>query len=300
MGRKYSKLGKFGQIKHPHIRGGLSPNHHNAESGRVVELDEWIHPETDENYFVPSFSVRRHLHRDAEDVWIDHQKEVKKRIGSSYKVIEPEEVAIKMFEQRALIRGMKIANIHPEVEDIDRLARGLADQLTKMLAHASSPLAVPLGRFAMFGPQDRPSSLAYEIAGWRGDRPKYGGRALGSVARAMNECVGYDTDPVGMSPLAVLQAERELIVNAATEGYGDQGLRAENLVVTPHVSFARPRKFTHEARRHDLYASLSDIALDGTLFADPIIEVSLERGLPPEQVHVAHSYSGLGDREYAA
>lgn len=298
---KHSRLGVHGTTYVRNRRGDLHSQHRNAEVGTVVKPEEWVNPETDENYFVPSFSVRRHLHRDAEDAWIEHQAAVKKRIGSSYKMVNPEEVSIKIFEQRALIRGMKLANIHPDPKEIKDLASGLGEQLRNLLLHVESPLEVPLGRLAMFGPQDRPTSLAYEIAGWRGDKPNYGNYAVGSVARAMNDFIGYDMAENTMSPLAVIQAERRLVVGAATLAYGAQGLRAENMVVTPHVSFARPRKFIQEFRRHDIFSSLSDIALDSTLFGDPIVEVHLEKGGPIEQITVAHSYSSLGNtQEYAA
>jgi len=293
---KYAELGRARQIKYPHIRGRLSPEHHNAEVGKVVALDDWKDPEADESYFVPSFSIRRHLYRTEEEAWTASQKQVKQRLGRVYSAAQPEDISIKVIEQKALIHNMRKADIHPDPEDIWNLAVSLQDQLTDFQRSASSPLEVPLGKLGRFGSRD--NSLAYEIAGWHGDKAHYGGYTTGALAGAMNESVGSSWRPDlytgNMNTLALLQAERRLVVGAFALAYGEDGLDTDGLITTPHVTIARAKNTIGKKELHTVRTRLADIAVEGAMFGDPIIDVKLYRDAPTESLGVAHSWASLG------
>lgn len=271
---KYVGLGPTGQVKHPHIRGRLPSGHQSGSGGRVIKIEDHMR-ETGETYFVPSFSIRRHLDRREEPAWAASQKQLQRRLGRGFTVATPETISIKAIEQHRLIINMRRAGIHPDPEEIRDIAYSVRDQLTELLARAHSPLAVPLGSLARYG--YKRNALAYNIDGWRGDRAHYGE-------------VGYDGN---MDSLAVLQAERRLAVGALTLAYGEDGLDTDGIASTPHATVARSQDVIQEFKLHDLRTGLADVVLDRAYFGDPVIDVKLYQDQPSEPIYVKHAWSSL-------
>jgi hypothetical protein len=273
---KYNRLGLAGQVKHPYIRGKLSPNRRSERLGNagVTHLHEYTKT-ADGTYFVPSFSIRRHLHRSEELLWDTNQKLIQRRLGRGYVVTSASDIAIKSIEQHRMIKNMREAEIHPDPDEIRDIAYAIRDQLTNLLANAHSPLAIPLGSLAKFGYQD--NALAHTIEGWRGDRANYG----------QNDDEGY------LDTRAVLLAERQLAVGALALAYGEEGLDTEGLAPCPHVTIARAKDSIPDYRLRGIQGELADLALEGAYFGDPIISIKQYRDEPAETIYVKHAWDSL-------
>jgi len=229
----------------------------------------------EETYFVPSFSIRRHLHRSEEVAWDENQRRVKRRLGRSFSTLSPEEITLKTIEQKRFIKNMREAGIHPAPEEIRDLAYSVRDALINRLTNAYSPLQVPLGQLGRFGAGD--NALAYTIEGWHGDRANYG----------ENDMDGY------MDTRAVLLAERQLAVGALALAYGDEGLRTDNIVSSPHITIARAKEAIPDHRMRNLRGGLADLAMEDVYLGDPVIEVKLYREVPAEPIYVRHTWDSL-------
>ena len=271
---KYISLGQTGQIKHPYIRGRLSSRHEASRGGKVIKIEDYMR-KTDETYFVPSFSIRRHLDIHEESSWTATQQHLQRRLGRSFTVATPEDISIKAIEQHRFINNMHQAGIHPDPNEIRDIAYSIRDQLTNLLANAHSPLAIPFGNLARYGYKS--NALAYSIEGWRGDRAHYG----------ENDYDGY------MDSLSVLQAERRLAVGALTLAYGEYGLDTDGIAPSPHATIARSKDTIQDFELHGLRSKLAGIVLDGALFGDPVIDVKLYRDEPSEPIYVKHAWSSL-------
>ena len=272
MGR-YGKVGMFRQVAHPRIRGALDPSHEQSHYGKMPRMEDYKADE--ETYFVPSFSIRRHLHRSEEVVWDKNQQAVKSRLGRGFTTLSPEEITLKTLEQKRFIKAMREAGIHPEPEEIKDLAYSIRDTLAKRLSNAYSPLKVPLGDLGKFGAGD--NALAYTVDGWRGDRANYG----------ENDEDGY------MDTRAVLLAERRLAVGALALAYGDEGLRTDNIVSSPHLTIARGKDAIHEYQLRNIRGKLAGLAMDEVYLGDPVIEVKLYRDMPAEPLYVNQTWDSL-------
>lgn len=274
MGR-YGMVGRFGQVAHPRIRGALDPSHEQKHYSKLARLEDYRTDE--ETYFVPSFSIRRHLHRDEELLWSTNQKLIQRRLGRTFTANAVDTISIKTVEQQKVVRNMRKAGIHPEPEQIRDIAYGIRDRLTDLLSNARSPLFVELGDISKIG--YRESSLAYMIEGWKGDRAHYG----------ENDEEGF------MDTRAVLLAERQLAVGALALAYGEAGLDTTDLAPCPHVTIARTRSKDSipDYRMRALQGELGDLAIDGAYFGDPIISVRLHPGEPAETIPVKHAWDSL-------
>lgn len=272
MGR-YGKVGAFRQVAHPRIRGALDPSGERRHNAKVLRLQDYRADE--ETYFVPSFSIRRHLHRSEEQAWEANQKLVQKRLGRGFTATPAADLTLKTIEQHRLIKNMREAGIHPDPDEVRDIAYSVRDMLTNLLANARSPLNVPLGDFGRFGYKQ--NALAYEIGGWRGDRANYG----------PNDEEGY------MDSLGVLLAERQLAVGALALAYGEAGLQTDGLAPSPHVTIARGKEAIPNYRMRGLRGALADLAIGEVYFGDPVIEVKTHRDMPAEPLYVKHAWDSL-------
>lgn len=275
--RNYSKLGYAGQVKHPRIRGSLRSSRRNdrQEKPEVAQLSEYTQP-VEDSYFVPSFSIRRHLHRSEELLWDTNQRLVQRRLGRGYRVTSAADITMKSIEQKRLINNMRQAEIHPDPEEIRDLAYYIRDLLTKELSNAHSPMSVPLGDLGKFGRNN--NALAYNIEGWRGDRAHY----------ADNDTEGY------MDTRAAILAERQLSVGAIALAYGEAGLDTDDLASScPHITIARAKEDIADYRLRGIRGELADLAIDEVYFGDPVIEVRQYRDMPAESIWVKQAWDSL-------
>lgn len=270
---RYEGIGIGGQSRRPRIRGSLHPEGKFTRPAKELRLED-CQPD-DPTYFVPSLSIRHHLHRSEEARWSNHQKNVKRRLGRGYTVTEPQDITFKVLEQKRFIHAMREVEAMPEPDDIRDLAYSIRDGLTELLANARSPLRVPLSGFEIFGMKN--NAIAYEIDGWRGDRAHYG----------PNDEEGY------MDTHAVLLASRQLTVGAIALAFEDTELRTQNLTQSPHFTIARYKETIPRHRLRDISGALATIAMDEVYVGDPVISMKLYRDEPSEQLVVKHAWESL-------
>lgn len=272
MGR-YGKVGTFRQVTHPRIRGALDPSSKQKRYDGIPRLQDY---QTDEEtYFVPSFSIRRHLHRSEELLWDTNQKMIGRRLGRGFKSTPSTGIALKTIEQKRFIKNMREAGIHPDPDEIRDIAYSVRDMLTDLLTNAESPLPVPLGDLGRFG--QKKNALAYQLYGWRGDRAQYG----------PNDHEG------NMDPLAVILAERQLAVGALALAYGEDGLKTDGLAPSPHITIARGNGEIPAHRMREFRDKLADLAIDDVCFGDPVIDVKLHPNEPSEPIYIKHAWDSL-------
>lgn len=273
---RYGRVGFFGQVAHPRIRGGLDPTSGNKTHYNHSSRPEDFKTDEEEMYFVPSFSIRRHLHNDEELLWNTNQRFVQRRLGRGFKALAPADITIKTIEQKRFIKAMRDAGVRPEPDEVRDLAYALRDDLTNMLANAHSPLNLPLGSFGRFGQGN--NVVAYQIEGWHGDRAHYG----------ENDSEGF------MDDLAVVHAERKLAVGAIALAFSNMDFRAEDFISSPHVTIARGKGEIPDDRMRSIRGELADVAIGAVDFGDPVIEMKLYRDMPSESIYVKHAWESLG------
>jgi hypothetical protein len=279
MGR-CGRVGVFRQVAHPRIRGALDPSHEQRHVSKVARLEDYKADE--ETYFVPSFSIRRHLHRDEGLLWETQQQLVGRRLGKGFTATPADRITLKVLEQQKLIRNMREAGIRPDPDEIRDIAYSIRDGLTNLLFNAHSPLNVPLGDFGKAG--YRGESVAYEIMGWRGERANYG----------PNDNEGF------MSTHAALLAERQLVVGALSYAYGEAGLNTDNLASSPHITVARANQEIPDYRVRSIRGELGDLAISAAAFGDPVIEVKMYPDMPAEPIYVKHAWDSLALHDMSA
>jgi hypothetical protein len=264
-----------GQIKHPRIRGALSPSH---EQKRFIRNDARLEDlKTDEEtYFVPSFSIRRHLHSDEALLWQTQQNLIKRRLGKGFTVTPAENITLKVIEQQKLIRNMRQAGIHPDPYELLDVAYTIRNRLSDLLSNAQSPLRVPLGDINRHG--YREESIAYDIKGWRGERATY-----------------PSDDGHNLGTHAVLLKGRQIVTEVLDDAYGDQGLETNNLTSSPHVTFARSNanKPIPDYRMRSIRGGLGDLAIAEADFGDPVIDVKMYPDMPAERIYVKYAWDSL-------
>jgi hypothetical protein len=239
----------------------------------VARLEDYKTDE--ETYFVPSFSIRRHLHRSEELLWDTNRKLLRQHLGRSFSTTPPHEVSLKIVEQHRFIKNMREAGVHPEPEQVRDLAYSIRDDLTNLLSNARSPLPVSLGNFGRFGYKN--NAVAYEIDGWRGERAEYG----------ENDDEGYrDTN-------AVLLAERRLAVGAIALAFENSELKTDGIAPSPHITIARAKEVIPDYRMREIRGELGDIAIGEVYLGDPIIEARLYRDMPAERIPVRQVWESL-------
>jgi hypothetical protein len=242
--------------------------YHKGRSPHDLGLDE-------NNYFVPSFSIRQHLHRDEEKRWEDHRRMLSRSLGRGFATTPVPDITLKTVEQHRFIKNMRQADIHPDPEEIRDLAYSIRDGLTDLLVNVRSPLPVPLGKFGRFG--YRNNALAYEIEGWEGDRKHYGA----------NDAEGYK------DAHAVLLEMRQLSVGAIALAYQNSDLSVEGIAPNPHLTVARSNAEIQDHDLRSLRGKLAGLALEDVELGDPVIQMKLYPDQAAETLYVKHAWQSL-------
>src|SRR5690349_17516467 len=160
-------FGASQQNFHPRARDTLQANKRQHRAGFWGVTEE----EMTANYFVPSFSIRRHLYRSEEGRWQRAQKEIGNALGRHYQMMHPATIAVKSIEQQALIKKIRESGDQPSAAEMRDVAYNVRDGLTEALAAAPDPLEVGLGRLAVFGIKN--NKLGFTVDGWKGWRARY-------------------------------------------------------------------------------------------------------------------------------
>ncbi len=270
---RYGRIGAFGQIAHPRIRGDLDPRHVPKGQKKVARLEDYKPDE--ETYFVPSFSIRRHLHRTESSLWEANRQLLRRHLGRGFETVPSQQISLKIIEQHRFIKNVREAGIRPSPEEIKDIAYSIRDLLTNELSNAHSPLPVPLGSLNRFGYKE--NSVGYEIAGWRGDRAPYG-----------------QNDEEGLKGThSTLLAERQQAVGAIALAFEGKDFKIDGIAPSPHLTIARSKESIPDYQLRDIRGSLGDIALDEVYLGDPVIDLRLYRGMPTETIYVRHAWESL-------
>jgi hypothetical protein len=166
MGRR----GGFGvgqQGFHPRARGAISQENGGHGYGPFALTGE----EMTAQYFVPSFSIRRHIHESEMPKWTGIQKQIGSILGRHYDVMTPHELAIKSIEQKTMIEKVRESGVQPTASEMRAAAHNIRDELSTALEAVPEPLEVGLGRLAIFGRHH--NKIGFEIDGWKGWKARY-------------------------------------------------------------------------------------------------------------------------------
>lgn len=231
------------------------------------------------NYFVPSFSIRRHVHRSDEAYWLGMQPKISKLLGRQFMVTPPENIAIKSIEQKALIQTIRDSNNQPTSEEMRDVVFNIRDGLTEALATAPDCLEIGLGKLAVFGRAK--NKLGFEIAGWKGWRGRY---ALNTVNQS------GETE---MTPLGALVLENQIALGGIASALYDTNFAMNQVASNPHLTIATGKSAIrdHELRR--MQESIDTLEISKVYVGDPIIEFKPNVRVDSEMLHIRHSYDSL-------
>lgn len=234
-----------------------------------------MNPEVTSHYFVPSFSIRRHLHRSEEAYWMGTSKQIGSMLGHHFNVMLPKDVTVKTIEQKALIHKLRDSGEQPSSDAMRDLVFNIRDGLTNSLADSPDPLEVGLGKLAVFG-RNR-NKLAFTLDGWKGWRARYD-----------------DFDEMGkMSSLGALLVESQVAVGSIGMAFPDMNFAVNDIAVSPHMTIARTKDAIrdHELRR--IQSQINELGIDSVTLGDPVIGYKLA---PQEESHtipIRHAWESL-------
>jgi hypothetical protein len=270
--RRFNGFGVGQQGYHPRARDGLSagPRRHKKQ--------EWGMQETQmtEHFFVPSFSIRRHLHRGEEAYWTDASRQIGHLLGRQFEVAEPKDLTVKTIEQKALIHRIRQTGEQPTADMMRDLVFNIRDGLTSVLADAPDPIEVGLGKLAVFGRNQ--NKLGFTIDGWKGWRARYD-----------------DYDQLGqMSSLGALLVESQVAIGNIATAFPDMNLAVTDIANSPHVTIARTREKIHDYDLRKIQARIDKLDLDDVaLFGDPVINYKLASNQDSQTLHIRHAWQSL-------
>lgn len=276
---RYGKVGRFGQVAHPRIRGSLSP----ISGSRRYRGDHLptTNPEMAANYFVPSFSIRRHLDKSEEDYWGEKSRKIGGLLGRRFEVMGPDNLTIKTIEQKNLIHKIRCANIQPNAEEMHDLASGLQDSLNYALSSAPESMWVGLGNLAIFGRNK--NKLAFTLKGWRGWRANYPDeKESGEGLRTM-------------SPLGALLLETQVAVGNIASTFPDADFSFNDLASSPHITIARSKDTIHDYELRGLQAQINKLGIDSLEFGDPVISYKPRPAEESQVFLVRHAWRTLAE-----
>ncbi len=270
------RLNGFGvgqQGYHPRARGSLS----SVSGARPHRKQFWgfMNPEVTSHYFVPSFSIRRHLHQSEEAYWMGTSKQIGGMLGHHFDVMLPKDVTVKTIEQKALIHKLRDSGEQPSSDAMRDLVFSIRDGLTNYLADSPDPLEFGLGKLAVFG-RNR-NKLAFTLDGWKGWRARYD-----------------DFDEMGkMSALGALLVESQVAVGNIGMAFPDMNFAVNDIAVSPHMTIARTKDTIrdHELRR--IQSQINELGIDSVTLGDPVIGYKLA---PQEESHIIpirHAWESL-------
>lgn len=276
---RYGKVGTFKQVAHPRIRGSLTP----ISGSRRYRGDHLtpVNPEMTANYFVPSFSIRRHLDRSEEEYWEEKGHKIGGLLGRRFEVMQPENITIKTIEQKNLIHKIRASGEKPGAGEMREVATGLQDSLNYALASAPEAMYVGLGNLAVFGRNK--NKLAFTLKGWRGWRANYPDEKVGDE--------GVRT----MSPLGALLLETQVAVGSISSAFPDMNLPFNDLASSPHITIARSRDRIHDYELRGLQGQINKLGIGALEFGDPIISYKPAPTEDPEILLVRHAWQTLAE-----
>lgn len=268
------RMGGFGvgqQGFHPRARGALTL----ASKRRGPEYWPIMNEETTSNYFVPSFSIRRHIHRSEEERWTGVQKHLSGVLGRHFTVMTPASMAIKSIEQRALIEKMRESDSRPTSEEMRDIVYNIRDGLTEALALSPDPLPVGLGRLAIFGRND--NKIGFNIDGWKGWRARY----------ALLDQRGE------MTAHGALLVENQIALGGITAALADTAIAVNEIASNPHLTIAQASDKIRDHELRKIQSEVDDLCLDSVLVGDPVINFKASPHDVSETLHIRHSWDSL-------
>lgn len=258
---------------HPRARGSLSPT--SGARGHRKDGGGHYNQEMTSHYFVPSFSIRRHLDRLEEDEWRGATKQIGGILGRHFDVMPPADITIKTIEQKALIHKIRQSGQHPTAEQMRETVFNIRDDLTNTLANAPDPITVGVGRLAVFG-RNR-NKLAFTLDGWKGWRARYDDHELTGE----------------MSSLGALLVESRVAIGNIATSFPEMNFAVNDIATSPHITIASTNDTIrdHELRR--MQSQIDELEISTVMFGDPIINYKLGPELDSQTLHVRHSWSSL-------
>lgn len=258
---------------HPRARGTLSPEARRGQA-RVYRASD---PDATEQYFVPSFSIMRHLERHEERDWQAKSKQIGSLLGRYYEVMPPQNMVIKSIEQKGLISMMRNKAVSPSGDQMKDLVFNVRDGLTETLSRAPESLEFGLGRLAVFGKNQ--NKLAFTLQGWKGWRDRYG----------MEDMQG------NISPLGALLLETQVATGAISTAFPDTSFALTDIATSPHLTIARSSHSIKDHQLRDIQSRVDDLGIDYVMVGDPVISYKLAPSVPSETVHIRHSWATLAE-----
>lgn len=273
------RFGVGGQKIRPFARGRLS-SHEAAVKWHYTK--EYVPPEDTADYFVPSFAILRHIHRNEEDYWMNVGSSISRVLGRKYEITPPDNIVIKSIEQKALIRKIKEAGERPAPEQMKNVVFSIRNELTDQLDKAPSPLEIGLGKLAVFGQNH--NKLGFTVKGWRGWRAHY---------------AKHDDDGQ-LTPIGALLIENEVAMDNIATAFPEMRFATSELSASPHITIAR--KKGGEIEDYDLRIireRMNSLEIDNVaLFGDPIISYKLAPESASQVQGIGHYWQSLVDVGY--
>lgn len=256
---------------HPRARGALPVD----SKHRRMKFWGGGGPESFDHYFVPSFSIRRHVHRSDEARWAGAQKQLSHIMGRHYTIMPPESMAIKSIEQKALIEKIRESNSRPTGDEMRDVVYNVRDGLTEALATSSDRLEVGLGRLAVFGRNH--NKIGFTIDGWRGWRARY---AL--------------TDEYGeMTTLGALLVENQIALGGITTALADTAVAVNDIASNPHLTIASTNESIRDHELRKVQDAVGELQLNHVWVGDPVISFRAAPDKDTETLYVRHAWDTL-------
>ena len=226
-----------------------------------------------ENYFVPSFAIRRRAEQN--DELITFLKGIRSILGGSYHVHEPSSISMTVIEQSKVVERLREAKERPEPTKIMSLAHDVADSLASNLKGTPRSIRVPIGIVDVFGNHE--NKLGFIPKGWRGYNARY----------AREDFEGSKL------PLGLIVDENRLAVGGIATAFAHNKLLVmDGITRTPHSTFAtKNRGKVQKSEFRDISSEISwyieeEMQVPELAFSDPIIYPKYEIGHTPEPIFV--------------
>lgn len=225
-----------------------------------------------ENYFIPSFSIRRQAEQNEE--LFRFLKGVQGVLGRTYRVFDPTNVSMTIIEQSKMIERLRDAKEKVDPTKSEKLALSIADSLRTNLENSTNNLRVPIGIIDTFGRYN--NKLGFIPRGWKGFNGRY--------ARE-----NHNGEKL---PLGIIVDENRLAVGGLATAFAhNKSLVWDGITRTPHASFAVKRKGKiHKSEYRDISSELVDLVDDMNItelsFNDPVIYPKYEIGQLSDPIYV--------------
>lgn len=256
---------------HPKARGALSPDakQHGQLPWHMVK--GW----DAEHYFVPSFSIRRHIHQSEEARWSGVQKQLSAMLGRHYEVMPPSSMAIKSIEQKALIEKIRQSGTHPTPDEMRDVVFNIRDDLTEALSASPDRLEVGLGRLAVFGRNH--NKLALTISGWKGWHSRY----------ALLDQSGE------MSAVGALLIENRIALGGIVSALPDTSIAVNEIASNPHLTLACTNDSIRDHELRKIERQVEDLDLSSVVVGDPVISFKASPSEETKPFAIRHAWDSL-------